>query len=50
MLNFNDWKKKNDKNSTDYYVESPKGIKGWIEKEHVKSISMKNPKTLALCQ
>ena len=35
----------------DYFVESPiNQIHGWINKEHVKTISKKNPKTRALCE
>ena len=34
----------------DYKVLSPKKIEGWINKEHVKTISRKNPKTNKLCQ
>ncbi len=35
----------------DYKVESPVGqIQGWISKEHVKTISKKNPKTRKLCE
>ena len=35
----------------DYKVESPINLAhGWINKEHVKTISKKNPKTKALCE
>ena len=35
----------------DYKVESPMNLAhGWINKEHVKTISKKNPKTKALCE
>ena len=35
----------------DYKVESPiNQVQGWLNKEHVKTISKKNPKTRALCQ
>ena len=35
----------------DYKVESPiNQVHGWINKEHVKTISRKNPKTKALCE
>jgi len=35
----------------DYKVESPiNQVQGWINKEHVKTISKKNPKTKALCE
>ena len=34
----------------DYKVESPGGkVQGWISSEHVKTISIKNPKTNKLC-
>ena len=40
-----------EKRGDDYKVESPiNQVHGWINKEHVKTISMKNPKTKALCQ
>ena len=40
-----------EKRVDDYKVESPiNKVHGWISKEHVKTISMKNPKTKALCQ
>ena len=40
-----------EKRGDDYKVESPINlVHGWINKEHVKTISMKNPKTKALCQ
>ena len=40
-----------EKSDDDYKVESPiNKVHGWISKEHVKTISMKNPKTKALCQ
>ena len=40
-----------EKRGDDYKVESPMNqVHGWINKEHVKTISMKNPKTKALCQ
>ena len=35
----------------DYKVESPVNqVQGWLNKEHVKTISKKNPKTRALCE
>ena len=35
----------------DYKVESPiNQVQGWLNKEHVKTISKKNPKTRALCE
>ena len=40
-----------EKNGDDYKVESPVDkVHGWVNKEHVKSISKKNPKTRALCE
>ena len=40
-----------EKKGADYKVESPiNKVHGWLSKEHVKTISMKNPKTKALCQ
>ena len=35
----------------DYKVESPMDqVHGWLNKEHIKTISRKNPKTRALCE
>ena len=40
-----------EKTDADYKVESPVNqAQGWISSEHVKAISMKNPKTNALCK
>ena len=40
-----------EKRGDDYLVESPINQKqGWLSKEHVKTISKKNPKTRALCE
>ena len=40
-----------EKTDADYKVESPVNqVQGWISSEHVKAISMKNPKTNALCK
>ena len=40
-----------EKKGDDYKVESPiNKVHGWISKEHVKTISMKNPKSKALCK
>ena len=39
------------KRGKDYMVESPiNQAQGWLSKEHVKTISKKNPKTRALCE
>ncbi len=40
-----------DADMNNYLVESPVGnVQGWLNKEHVKSIVRKNPKTRALCE
>mgnify|MGYP001234422844 CR=1 FL=1 len=40
-----------EKRGDDYKVESPiNQVHGWINNEHVKAISKKNPKTKALCE
>ena len=40
-----------EKRGGDYKVESPiNQAHGWINEEHVKTISKKNPKTKALCE
>ena len=40
-----------EKNGDDYKVESPVDkVHGWVNKEHVKTISKKNPRTRALCE
>ena len=40
-----------EKKGDDYKVESPiNQVHGWINNEHVKAISKKNPKTKALCE
>ena len=40
-----------EKRGDDYKVESPiNEVHGWINKEHVKTISKKNPKTKKLCE
>ena len=40
-----------EKKGNDYKVESPLNqAHGWINEEHVKTISKKNPKTRALCE
>ena len=40
-----------EKRGDDYKVESPiNEVHGWISKEHVKTISKKNPKTKKLCE
>ena len=40
-----------EKRGDDYKVESPiNQVRGWISKEHVKTISKKNPKTKKLCE
>ena len=40
-----------EKRGDDYKVESPiNQVHGWISKEHVKTISKKNPKTKKLCE
>tara|TARA_B100000945_G_C20413188_1_gene613731 strand:+ start:1432 stop:1890 length:459 start_codon:yes stop_codon:yes gene_type:complete len=40
-----------DADINNYLVESPVGnVRGWVNKEHVKSIVRKNPKTRALCE
>ena len=40
-----------EKRGNDYKVESPiNQVHGWINNEHVKAISKKNPKTKALCE
>ena len=40
-----------EKRRDDYKVESPiNQVHGWISKEHVKTISKKNPKTKKLCE
>ena len=40
-----------EKRGDDYKVESPVDqVQGWISKEHVKTISKKNPKTKKLCE
>ena len=40
-----------EKKGDDYKVESPiNQVHGWLNNEHVKTISKKNPKTNALCE
>ena len=40
-----------EKRGDDYKVESPiNQVHGWISKDHVKTISKKNPKTKKLCE
>ena len=40
-----------EKKGDDYKVESPiNQVQGWLNNEHVKTISKKNPKTNALCE
>ena len=40
-----------EKRGDDYKVESPiNQVQGWISNEHVKTISIKNPKTNKLCK